>query len=95
MTIHRMVESKMKKSVKKKNLGNSIVIHLLSPTSPSRPSQSFQLEAVHAHTARALAPPDPIRAGGPNLRYQMRLGDTMIKQSLASRPGEASRRECV
>ena len=37
-------------------------IYLLSP---SRPSQSNQ--AVDAHTARAPAPPDPIRAGGPDL----------------------------
>ncbi len=61
--------------------------------SQSRPLQSDQ--AVDAHTARAPAPPDPIRAGGPDLRYQMRLGDTMIEQSLASRRGEVSRRECV
>ncbi len=46
--------------------------------SPSRPSQSDQ--AVDAHTARALAPPDPIRAGGPDLRFQMGLGDTVIEQ---------------
>ncbi len=40
------------------------------------------------------APPNPIRAGGPDLRYQMGLGDTVIEQSLASRRGKASRREC-
>ncbi len=34
-------------------------------------------------------------SGGPDLRFQMGSGDTMIEQSLASRRGEASRRECV
>jgi hypothetical protein len=74
--------------------------HLIQPFYPcryllssNRPSQSNQ--AVDAHTARAPAPPDPIRAGGPDLRYQMGLRDTVTEQSLASRRGEASRRECV
>ncbi len=40
---------------------------------------------MDAHTARAPAPPDPIRAGGPDLRYQMGLRDTVNEQSLASR----------
>jgi hypothetical protein len=62
-------------------IDNGADIDLLSP---SRPLQSNQ--AVDAHTSRAPAPPNLIRAAGPDLRYQMGLLDTviMIEQSLAS-----------
>jgi hypothetical protein len=45
------------------NLYNlQIQLYFLSPSSPSQSDQ-----AVDAHTARAPAPPDPVRAGGPDL----------------------------
>jgi hypothetical protein len=53
-------------------------LHMQYLLSPSRPSQRRQSnQAFDAHTARAPAPPDPIRAGGPDLLYQIGLGDTV------------------
>ena len=68
-----------------------IIVHYF--IAPSRPSRSDQ--AVNAHTTRAQAPPYPIRVGGPDLWYQMRLGDTTVEQSLASQARGARSRECV
>ncbi len=54
-----------------------------------------RLPSCDAHTTRALAPPHPIRVGGPDLWYQMALVDTTVEQSLVSSAEVTRGRECV